>query len=195
MDPFDKTQTDPIWQRVWNRPTATGAAPTASIPGTRAASAAASAKKQLRPPSAASSTTAAPHPGDVLDSPGTSAATIPGGEGARLDAECQMLGRSLGPGGTDRHEPSAPSGHGASSACLRGMARPEQGGRMTPQPEPPPGAGERTLLRLLTQARQFENMYATARTIPSMVRFFLSSARRWCRPSGFCSFCWEAKNR
>ena len=27
MDPFDKTQTDPIWQRVWNRQPLTPPAP------------------------------------------------------------------------------------------------------------------------------------------------------------------------
>ena len=52
------------------------------------------------------------------------------------------------------------------SACLRGMARPEQGGRMTPQPEPRREPVERTLLRLLTQARQFEKMYAASQNHP-----------------------------
>ena len=84
MDPFDKTQTDPIWQRVWNR-------------------------QPLAPP---------PQPA------------------------------SPGPG---RPVPPPP---------------PEQRGRMTPQPEPRREPVERTLLRLLTQARQFENMYAASQNHP-----------------------------
>ena len=49
------------------------------------------------------------------------------------------------------------------AACLRGMARSEQGGRPRPRREPV----ERALLRLLIQARQFENLYSDSQNHPT----------------------------
>ena len=55
------------------------------------------------------------------------------------------------------------------AACLRGMARSEQGGRPRTQPrqEPRREPVERALLRLLIQARQFENLYSDSQNHPT----------------------------
>ncbi len=160
MDPFDKTQTDPIWQRVWNRqpPTPT---PRPAPPGPGRPVPPPPPEQTARP-SPPPRPTPPPHPGmswtpqELLRQ---------AREEWTFGRQCQMLGRSLGPGGRtamNRLYRQAME----RSACLRGMARPEQGGRMPPQPEPRREPVERTLLRLLTQARQFENMYAASQNHP-----------------------------
>ena len=53
--------------------------------------------------------------------------------------------------------------------CIRDRARSEQGGRPRPQPrqEPRREPVERALLRLLIQARQFENLYSDSQNHPT----------------------------
>lgn len=159
MDPFDKTQTDPIWQRVWNRqPLAPPPQPASPGPG-----------RPVLPPPPEQLARPAPPSAPLQPHPGMSwtpqELLRQAREEGAFGRQCQMLGRSLGPGGRTAmnrlHHQAMER-----SACLRGMARPEQGGRMTPQPEPRREPVERTLLRLLTQARQFENMYAASQNHP-----------------------------
>ena len=78
--------------------------------------------------------------------------------------QCQALSRSMGTGGREAllrlHRQAMER-----AACLRGMARSEQGGRPRPQPRQEPV--ERALLRLLIQARQFENLYSDSQNHPT----------------------------
>lgn len=155
MDPFDKSQTDPIWQRVWNRqPPSPSAQPAPPRPP--------------QPPRPAPP----PPPQPVLSKPEMSWTPQElwrqGWEEERFGRQCQALGRSMGAGSREAllrlHRQAMER-----AACLRGMARSEQGGRTRPQPQPEPRREpvERALLRLLIQARQFESLYAASQNHPT----------------------------
>lgn len=155
MDPFDKSQTDPIWQRVWNRqPPSPSAQPTPPRPP--------------QPPRPAPP----PPPQPVLSTPEMSWTPQElwrqGWEEERFGRQCQALGRSVGAGSREAllrlHRQAMER-----AACLRGMARSEQGGRTRPQSQPEPRREpvERALLRLLIQARQFESLYAASQNHPT----------------------------
>lgn len=62
MDPFDKTQTDPIWQRVWNHQPLTPPAPPGACPSHSAAQTGSSPSQTACTGSAASAHAAAAAP-------------------------------------------------------------------------------------------------------------------------------------
>ena len=150
MDPFDKSQTDPIWQRVWNRQPS------------------ASPSRPAPPQSPAPPVTPQP----VLSPPEMSwthqELLRQAWEEEGFGRQCQALSRSMGTGGREAllrlHRQAMER-----AACLRGMARSEQGGRPRPQPrqEPRREPVERALLRLLIHARQFENLYSDSQNHPT----------------------------
>ena len=82
--------------------------------------------------------------------------------------QCPAPPRSRGPGGRAAR-PRLTRQAMARAAGLRGTARSEQGGRPRPQPrqEPRREPVERALLRLLIQARQFENLYSDSQNHPT----------------------------
>lgn len=133
MDPFDKTQTDPIWQRVWNRqPLAPPPQPASPGPG-----------RPVPPPPPEQLARPAPPPAPLQPHPGMSwtpqELLRQSREEGAFGRQCQMLGRSLGPGGRTAmnrlHHQAMER-----SACLRGMARPGAGRAYDATAGTPPGA-------------------------------------------------------
>lgn len=138
MDPYDKSQTEPVWQRVLGQQPAAPA---------------------FRP-------TPAPQIGNVWT---TQEFWVQAQAEAGFGRQSLELSRR-----TNRIQQEALIRISRQamerSACLRGMARPEQRDRFFPGSGQPAAARrepvEQSLFRLLTQARQFEGIYAASQNHP-----------------------------
>ncbi len=166
MDPFDKSQTDPIWQRVWNRqPSSSPSRQPHPSPRRHLLRRSLYCLRQ-RCPGRPRSFCVRPGREEGFWTPvsGAERSMGTGGRGSALRLNRQAMERA---------------------ACLRGMARSEQGGP-GPSPGRPPGPVERALLRLRFRPGSLKTCTQTAKITPPLDLSSLSSARRWCRPSGFC---------
>ena len=102
---------------------------------------------------------------DVLDAPGASASGLGGGRFWTPVSGAESL---YGNRRTGSAPPATPPGYGTGSLSAR-YGPVGAGGRPRPQPrqEPRREPVERALLRLLIQARQFENLYSDSQNHPT----------------------------
>ena len=168
MDPFDKTQTDPIWQRVWNHQPLTPPAPPEPVRPTPPPR---PAPPRPRPPAPVPPPRPMPPQPVPPVRPGVTWTSQELLHQSRAEADfgrrSLALSRTMGARGRIALTQISRQAM-ERSACLRGMARPEQRGQpdRSRQPEPRRESTERALFQLLTQARQFEGLYAASQNHP-----------------------------
>ena len=190
MDPFDKTQTDPIWQRVWNHQPLTPPAPPEPVRPTPPPR---PAPPRPRPPAPVPPPRPMPPQPAPPVRPGVTWTSQELLHQSRAEADfgrrSLALSRTMGARGRIALTQISRQAM-ERSACLRGMARPEQRGQpdRSRQPEPRRESTERALFQLLTQARQFEGLYAAphpdnGRRFPPLLRSSAIPGLR-CPPSG-----------